>query len=488
MREDQAPIERFLASADKAAKVIVETVENDGFIHIFSHLDADGIAAAGIIGKALFKLDAKFRLRVTQWVDEKIISEITTDKPKLVIFTDFGSGYLDLLNEKIPKFKVLILDHHQISEDVNNMNFLQVNPHLCGIDGATEISGSGVTYFVAKAVNIENVDLSTIALVGALGDMQDKNEQRRLHGLNKVIVEDAVAAKLIEVEKDLTFFGRETRAIHRALASATTPFIPGLSGEEDKCLAFLASLDIKLKDGEKWRALRDLTEDEKKKLASALADHLIARGLHTDVERLIGNVYILNHEEPWTPLRDAREFAVVLNSTGRLDRPSLGIAICMGERGAALEEANKVLDVYRKNISTYLNWIDEKPERMKELEHIYVVYGETFINEKIIGTISSILVSGLANPEKPLLAFANIEEENAAKFSARTTEMALSKGINLGDVMRIASEKYGGKGGGHNVAAGAQVPIDQIEDFLISVNELVEKQLKGVDVGSKDNP
>ncbi len=488
MAKEQAPIERFLESTIQAAKVIMETVEKDGFIHLFSHLDADGISAAGIIGKVLFKLDAKFRLRVTQWVDEKIIGEITADKPQLVILTDFGSGYLDLLNEKIPDFKVLILDHHQINGDVDNENFVQVNPHLQGIDGATKVSGSGVAYFVAKAINAENVDLAPIALIGALGDMQDKNEQRILFGLNALIVKDAVSAKLVEVEKDLTFFGRETRPIHRALATMTNPFIPGLSGEEDKSLAFLAGLDIKPKEGERWRALRDLKKDEKKKLSSALADYLIGRGLHTDVENLIGNVYILTKEEPWTPLRDAREFAVLLNSTGRLDRPSLGMTICMGDRGSALEEANEILEDYRKNISIYLDWVMEKPERMKELKHVYVVYGENFINEKIIGTISSILVSGLEKPEKPVLAFANIEEENAAKFSARTTAAGLSKGVNLGVVMRVASEKFGGKGGGHNVAAGAQVPIDQLENFINAVNELVEEQLKGENVGSNNNP
>jgi single-stranded-DNA-specific exonuclease len=487
MAEEQTPTERFLASAAQAAKAIVETVEKDGFIHVFSHLDADGVAAAGIIGKALFRLDARFRLRVTQWIDEKIIGEIVSDKPQLVVLTDFGSGYLDLLNEKVPDFKVLILDHHQITGDADNENFVQVNPHLHGIDGATDVSGSGVAYFVAKAVNAENVDLAPIALVGALGDMQDKNEQRKLGGLNELIVEDAVAANLVKVEKDLTFFGRETRPIHRALASMTSPFIPGLSGEEDKSLAFLASLDIKPKEGEKWRALRDLTEDEKKKLSSALADHLIARGLHSEVENLIGHVYVLANEEPWTPLRDAREFSVVLNSTGRLDRPSLGIAICMGDRGAALEEANRVLEDYRKSISKYLGWVMEKPERMKEFENIYVVYGENFINEKIIGTISSILSMGLPNSEKPLIAYANIEKEAVAKFSARTTDIAISKGVNLGDVMRLASEKYGGKGGGHNVAAGAQVSIDQIENFINTVNELVGKQLKGEEVGSNDN-
>ncbi|MCX6644586.1 MAG: DHH family phosphoesterase, partial [Candidatus Bathyarchaeota archaeon] len=336
MAAQQTSIERFLASAAEAAKVILETVQKDGFIHVFSHLDADGVAAAGVIGKALYRLDARFRIRVTQWVDEKIIGEIVADKPQLVILTDFGSGYLDLLNEKIPNFKVLILDHHQITGTLANENFVQVNPHLFGIDGATDVSGSGVAYFVAKAVNALNVDLAPVALVGALGDMQDRYEQRKLCCLNEIMVNDAVAAGLLKVEKDLTFFGRETRPIHKTLATTTNPFIPGLSGEEDKALVFLASLDIPIKQGEKWRALRDLTEDEKKRLCSALADHLLSKGLHLEVENLIGYIYVLTKEEPNTALRDAREFAVVLNSTGRMDRPSLGIAICMGDRGVAL--------------------------------------------------------------------------------------------------------------------------------------------------------
>jgi len=486
MSAEQKSIEAFLDTSTRAARAILETVDKDGFIHVFSHLDADGVAAAGIIGKALFRLDAKFRLRITQWVDEKIIGEITADKPQLVILTDFGSGYLELLDEKVPDIRVLILDHHQTMGKTENPNFVQVNPHVFGIDGATKVSGSGVAYFVAKAVNSANVDLSPIALVGALGDMQDKCEQRKLCGLNELIVQDAVAANLVRVERDLTFFGRETRQIHKALAASTSPFIPGLSGEEDACVAFLNNLDIKLKEGEKWRALRDLSEEEKKRLSSALAEHLLSKGLHLEVGNLIGNIYILDREEPWTSLRDAREFALVLNSTGRLDRPSLGIAICMGDRGEALEEANKVLEDYRKSINKYLSWVSENPERMREFENVYIVYGENFINEKIIGTISSILINSVADPDKPLIAFANLEDEGVAKFSARTTDSALAKGVNLGEVMR-AAEDFGGKGGGHNVAAGAQVPLDQVDNFLKTINVLVGKQLKGEHIGSKSH-
>jgi RecJ-like exonuclease len=487
MAEQQRSIEGFLNAANEAAKVILETVKKDGFILVFSHLDADGVAAAGVMGKMLYRLDARFRIRVMQWVDDKIIGEVIADKPQLVILTDFGSGYLDLLNEKIPNVKVVILDHHQITSKVANPNFVQVNPHLFGIDGATDVSGSGVAYFAAKAVNAGNVDLAPIALVGALGDMQDKYEQRSMRSLNEIIVNDGVAVGMLKVEKDLIFFGRETRPIYKMLATTTNPFIPGLSGQETEALNFVANLGIPLKQGDKLRALCDLTEEERKRLCTALADYLLSRGLHMEVENLIGYVYILAKEEPNTALRDGREFAVVLNSAGRMDRPSLGIAICMGDRKVALEESNKILEDYRKNINKYLGWVSEKPERMRELQNIYVIYGENFINEKIIGTVSSIIVSSLANNEKPLLAFANIEAEKAAKFSGRTTEAALRKGVNLGDVMRLASEAHGGKGGGHNIAAGAQVPLDKVTDFLKTADELVGRQLKGEKLGSNNH-
>jgi len=483
MALDQAQVSSFLESAEHAARAIRESASKGELIQVFSHLDADGVAAAGIIGKALFRLDARFRIQITQWIEEKIIGEIVAEKPELIVFTDLGSGYANLLKEKLSNFKIVVLDHHQIVGG-ESADFVHVNPHLQGIDGARDVSGSGVAYFVAKALDAVNVDSAPIAIVGALGDIQDKYDQKMLGGLNAKIVEDATESKLLTVEKDLVFFGRETRPIHRTLASTTSPFIPGISGEEDKSLAFLASVDIKPKIGEKWRALRDLSDEEKKRLCSALAEYLLAKGLHYEASNLVGHVYVLNREEPWTPLRDAREFGVVLNAAGRMDRASLGVAICMGDRGSALEEANKVLEDYRRNLNKYLGWIMEKPERMKELDNIYVVNGEDFINDKIVGAISSILSSSLANPEKPLIAYSHVQDQELAKISARTIDTVVNKGLNLGDIMQIAAEKLQGKGGGHNVAAGAQVPLESIDDFVQIVNELVGKQLKGEKIGS----
>lgn len=471
-------VDAFLASASNAAEIILKSVEEDEVIHVVSHLDADGLSAAGIIGKSLLRCEGTFRLRIERWIDENLVNEIAAEKHPLTIFTDLGSGYLDLLNKKLSSNRVLILDHHQPIGEASS-TFTQVNPHLHGIDGSRDLSGSGVTYFVAKAIDKKNIDLAPIAVVGALGDLQDKYEQRKLGGVNEMIVEDAISGGCLKLETDLLFFGRETRPIHQALAYITNPFIPGISGEEDKSLAFLASLGIKPKKKAKWRALRDLSEEEKKKLFSALADYLASKKFPSEVAlSLIGNVYTLTHEEPWTPLRDAREFTVLLNATGRLDKAGLGVAICMGDRGTALEQANEVLKEYRRTITKYLSWLTEKPDRIEELDNVYVVRGEGFIDDRVIGALSSILSTSLPNREKPIIAYSKVSGEDMVKISARTLVLLTNKGLDLGDILRVAAEKYSGRGGGHNIAAGAHVPIKSVESFIKLVDKLVKKQLE----------
>jgi len=483
--ESKAEIDAFFERAAQATDLIKKHVENRSFIHVVSHLDADGLAAAGIIGKALARCDAAFRIRIQKWLDEKVIDTLSADKPSLMIFTDFGSGDLEVLNSKLAHRELVIIDHHQPVGEADPA-FVQVNPHLFGIDGSKDLSGAGAAYYVAKALDNTNVDLACTAVVGALGDLQDKYEHRKLGGPNALIVEDAVNAGTLKVETDLMFFGRETRPIHEALARTTTPFISGISGEEDKSLALLTSLGITPKKGDKWRALRDLSEDEKKRLFNALVDYLVSKGLPSDAALSIrGSVYTLTREEPWTSLRDAREFSVLLNATGRMDRPSLGIAVCMGDRGSALEEANAVLEEYRRTLTKYLNWLMEpNTERVEELNNVYVVRGGGVIDDKVIGAVSSILSTNLAKPEKPIIAYSLVSGENLAKISARAIDPVVRKGLNLGEILRVAAERHLGKGGGHNIAAGAQVPIQELESFVKLVDELVKEHL-GASVGGR---
>jgi RecJ-like exonuclease len=466
--------------ASEAADLIQDHIKQGDVIHVSTHVDADGISAGGIMGKALLRAGATFRLRLERWMDEKVADRIAEENAALTIFTDMGSGYLDLLGERLENRDVIILDHHKPIVAETPSGFVQVNPHIHGIDGTRDISGAGVSYFAAKALDKKNIDLACLAVVGSLGDLQDKNKERKLGGANKVIVEDAVKSGLLEVETDLLFFGRETRPIHQALARTTNPFIPEISGEEDKSLAFLVNLGIQPKRNDKWRALRDLSSEEKTTLLSAIADHLVSKGLSGDVvSDLVGEVYTFTREEPWTPLRGAREFSVLLNATGRMDKAGLGAAICMGDRKKCLEEATAVIKDYRSTITKYLRWVTEKPGRLEELENIYVVRGDGFIDEKVLSPVCTILSTTLTQLGKPIIAYATISGEDQIKVSSRGSEPLLQKGLNLGDVMQVASEQFSGRGGGHDVAAGAQVPIKDVEAFIKLVNNLVKRQLAG---------
>ena len=83
-----------------------------------------------------------------------------------------------------------------------------------------------------------------------------------------------------------------------------------------------------------------------------------------------------------------------------------------------------------------------------------------------------------------MIAYSSVEGEDIAKISARASDTVTSRGLNLGEIMQVAAEKFLGKGGGHNVAAGAQVPMEDIDNFIKIVDELVARQLKGERIGS----
>lgn len=469
--------EAFLTSLDPAVEMLRRHAEEEHTIRLISHNDADGVAAGGVLSQLVRRLGTNFKTTCEKRVDEKMVIAIAAEKPSIVIFSDMGSGYLDMFKEHLAESDIIVLDHH-LPIKVDAPNIVHINPLLHGIDGAREISGAGVSYLFAKAMDKNNIDLSPLGIVGALADQQDKGEKKSLLGLNKLIEADAKKADLLETNVDLIFYGYETRPIARAFAYTTTPFIPGLSGREDRCIAFLKEAGIDLKREGRWRALRDLSEEEKRSLFSALTKHMVYEGCDADaVHDLVGTIYTLKGEEAWTPMRDGREYASLLNACARMGRPSLGLCICLGDRNEALKEAEKTLNEYRRKIGEYLDWVREE-SRIEEMEEIYALRAHSDIDERIVGVVASILLStGILKKKKPIIAWARAEE-GLIKVSARATEPMAKMGLDLGEVMMKAAEVFEGRGGGHNIAAGAFLPEEDEKDFMELVDRLVGEQFR----------
>lgn len=463
----------FYLKAAEAAKLILEHADKGDPIRVISHLDADGLTSASIIGGALYRCDAEFRIRNIKQIDASLIEEFGHEEPTPIVFCDLGSGNLDLLKSNFKDVDVVVLDHHEPAGDTFP-NLCQVNPHVYGFDGAREISSAGVCYLVAKAMDGSNIDLASMAVVGALGDLQDKFEKRSLGGLNEDIVKDAVDAGYVRVEEDLMLYGRETRPLHKALAYTTNPFVPGLSGEEDKCLAFLTNIGLEVKRDDRWRAVNDLSVEEKQLFFSELAKYMTAKRLPSKaVMDLIGTVYTLIQEDRGIPLRDGREYASLLNACGRMSKTGLGVAIGLGNRLTALDEALDLFAKYKKTLSDYMEWVSSTPRSIEPRENIYIVNGSGVIDELMLSTVASIITSsGLLEEPKPIIALTEAEGATI-KVSGRLPDGLRGSKLNLGTILHEASEQFGGVGGGHDVAAGAQIPREHEAEFIKFVDEKV---------------
>ncbi|MEM3108310.1 MAG: DHH family phosphoesterase [Candidatus Bathyarchaeia archaeon] len=475
MPGEKGDLEGFLSEAERVGSQIRDGAREGLRFLVVSHFDADGLAAGAIMAKALLRWGASIHVRVAKQLDEATLKSMKPIERDVTVFSEIGSGYLSLtaaLDEPI-----FILDHHPPAGAEAGHGITHLNPMDYGFDGGREISGSGVNYLAVKGADPRNMDLAPLAVVGALGDMQDRNEGRELLSLNRLIVEDGVKAGLLKVERDLIFYGRETRPIHKALASTTTPFLPGLTGREDACLALLSSVDIPVREGERWRTVASLAMEEKRRLISGIVEYLTVHGFQGSLaQELLGGVYTLTMEGEGSILRDAREYSSALNACGRMDKPGLGLAVCLGERGEMLRELEDLVREYRQALGRHMDWIAQNPDRIKRLEGFHLVRGEDFIDENLVGAVASMLsASSILTMDRPLIVTARARD-GSVKISARATEELVAKGVRLGGLFAGLSEEYSGLGGGHDIAAGAQIPPEKLEEYLEELNRRIVEE------------
>lgn len=439
----------------------------DNFL-VVSHHDADGVTACAIMVNLLRSLGKNADYKVIKQLDSVTINQIVNANVETHLFTDMGSGQINLLKQSGLK-KYYIIDHHQPECEYG----LQINPHTYGYDGGLDVSGSGMAYFTAKFLGFRN--MAHIAVVGAVGDMQDNGG--RLHSLNRIVLDDAVAEKLIKVKNDLRLFGRQSRPLAHMIAYSSDPVIPSLTGNIDACGAFLISLGIDLNIDGDLKHYVDLTWEERKKLTSALYIKLL--DLNTPefiIQRMVGEVYTLLNEERRTELRDAKEFATMLNACGRQNQPQIGVEVCLGDRKNALHKARSLLEVYRRMLRDGIDYLAKSG--VESRENLYYFDAGDRIQESIIGVIAGMAYGArIIPPDKPVLAFAlDTEDSGMLKVSARANWGLIRRGVHLGEAMRVESGKVGGEGGGHDIAAGARIPIESKEVFLESVDSLFKKQ------------
>ncbi|UCE12889.1 MAG: DHH family phosphoesterase [Candidatus Heimdallarchaeota archaeon] len=452
----------FFEACHLIAEDIQETVDTFP-IHLFSHFDADGLAAASILASTFFQEGFNFQLRILERLEYVTLNSIMKKVPQgsSVIFTDIGTGLIDGFQQWKDSHKIFVLDHHSLPLDLDlSEDIRHLNPHNHSINGATELSGAGVAYFVSIQINSQNKYLSPLALIGALGDRQDQGEYSSLIGLNKTIVEDAKKLELVSDDVSVWFYDR-TRTLISVLRQAD---YLGFENELE-IRAFLERLEIPFRTEKGLRTFYELNEEENRRLASELI-------LYCDVDpsEIYKRDYCLINEE-LEFLRDARVFVTKLNACGKTQRSDVGISLCLGDRHTALRDLQIIEDEYSKMIAQGLNWALTEGY-LKELTGIYFLDGRKSINERIIGTIVSVLSSRKNQSQKPVLGCA-LTTTGRIKVSMRVSRY-LNKQIDLSQILNQVIDRVepDSEVGGHAAAAGAIISEISLEDFVSQVNQL----------------
>jgi RecJ-like exonuclease len=486
----------------EAAQVIAERIMDKSFneVQIISHIDADGLTAASIASLTLSREEIKHEIKFVKQLDDSVIKDLeksnndSSGAEKLFWFTDLGSGMRKQINHLNP----IITDHHapsildydvpvQARTDLlkfgdildHQKDDFHLNPHLFNLDGTYDVSGAGTVYQVSTAINIKNRDLAYLAIIGAVGDLQD-SRYHQLTGTNRKILNDAETSGRIKTNIDISTFGRESRPLQNLLMYSTDPYFPGLTMNETNCIKFYKRLDIPLKENGKQRHWVDLSFDERKNILSELMELLLSKGIgHRDAKRLLGEVYSLPTEQKGTPLHDAKEFATLLNSCGKYNRPETGYNICLGDRKEHLNQGYHLLKGHKSILMEGMQYV--KDTGIQDFGIIQYFDVEDKIPDNIVGTITSMMLANNdTNSDRTLFGFIITEDGENLKVSARATRVLVNQGLNLSEVMRESSRKIGegSVGGGHDIAAGATIPRNKKEEFLKIAEDLIKNQLR----------
>ena len=477
MAAADAPVPELQARASACAEHLLAADR----VLLASHIDADGLTSAAVAATALERAGIPFETVFEKQLDAESIAGIAERDNDTVLFTDFGSGQLDVIaeHEAAGDFTPVIADHHQPADADTEFH---LNPLLEGIDGASELSGAGAAYVLARALaeaadeapRLGNRDLAALAVVGAVGDMQASGGE--LHGSNSGIVAEGVDAGVLQETKDLAVYGKQTRPLPKLLEFASDVRIPGITNDERGAVSFLDGLDVDCRADGAWKRWVDLADDEKQTVASALVKHAVSRGVPAyKIDRLVGTSYILAEEERGTELRDASEFSTLLNATARYERGDVGLAVCLGDRQGALERARELLRNHRRNLSEGIEWVEN--HGVEREDHIQWFDAGDEIRETIVGIIAgmSMGADGVSR-DVPIVAFAE-KSDDETKVSGRGTGPLVGRGLDLSVVMREAARAAGGDGGGHDVAAGATIPTGNRETFVEEADRIVGEQL-----------
>ncbi len=179
---NSAQLDSFLIKLAQAKETIVRSGLKEAII--LHHDEADGLCSAALTKLAIEKLGIETRLICLDKLYPEVVRDVEEGPRRLVVFSDLGSGHVQLLESQNRSKSILVtLDHHDTSESKDPLVH-NLNPELNGYSGEKDASSSTVAYLFAKTID---PSLATFAPLAIIGSTEIPGEAQ---GLNKIPIQD----------------------------------------------------------------------------------------------------------------------------------------------------------------------------------------------------------------------------------------------------------------------------------------------------------
>ncbi|MBX8637937.1 MAG: DHH family phosphoesterase [Thermoplasmata archaeon] len=419
-------------------------------VRVISHYDADGISSAAVLSIMLRRLGVPFHATMTQSLDSRLLDSLKNENGKCFIFSDMGSGQLELL-EKL-QCDTIVLDHHKPLRDSERV--IHVNPSLFGSNGTTDVSGATTCFLLAQHIDDANWDAAVPALAGAHGDMQHLGGYR---GLNLDILNEAIKRRIIVERKSLQLQGN---TLADSILNSPEPYFKGLTGKPEILPDYVNALGIKPDIN-----YSSYSEEDLRRVASALMMTLASNGCdYENVSQILSTQYY----SELTGVSIA-EMASLANACGRTGNYGLGLAMELADGEATAETLKFRLD-YNKAMISRLNELEEGIEEMDNIQYF------RSDDPSLAGALCGLYMAFIGRKDRPTFSYSLAGE--TYKVSGRGTKALVASGLDLAESLSVSASKFGGHGGGHVIASGATVPKEHLMEFLKSVDEITGKQIR----------
>ena len=424
--------------------------KNHNYFRILVHYDGDGTSAAIIMAKLLVREGKKFHLGFIKDLSNEGFLKRVEEEPNLpTIIVDAGSDQTKFLDKNARN--IMVLDHHFFSE--NNQEVLNINARNYGIDGTREACGATMAFIFALSVKEENKDLLPFMISGCKADKQDMGGFR---GINSKLIE--AYGKNIERKHTLNLQGEN---ILDAIVYSTQPFFSSLTGSQENTKKALEKMGISVDT-----KLDDLKRDEIEKLSKFLSYKLSVQGCQSEAFS-----YLETDELFFDIGLNATELTKIIESNSKNGDNNIPVEYFMGNTGLKAE----MLSNNRKYETKLIDYILRSMKSMTVEKNVQFFYAP---GSELAGPIAGQLMLYLANQERPIFGF-NVGDAQTF-VSSRGTRRMIEKGLNLSTVMKECSEKVGGSGGGHDIAAGGSIPRGMERQFIEFADQMVGLQLNRV--------